>query len=139
MSPGARAQGGLVLYDTDCALCSRSVHFIYRHDPEGRFRFAGLQTAAGRRLLAQHGLPALRAETVVLLADDGRAWTHSSAAVRIARGLAWPARALAALWLVPRPLRDWGYRLVARHRRRLFGGPERCPAPTPELRARTLE
>jgi len=30
----------IVLFDGVCNLCNRSVQFIIRHDPEGRYRFA---------------------------------------------------------------------------------------------------
>jgi predicted DCC family thiol-disulfide oxidoreductase YuxK len=43
-----------------------------------------------------------------------------------------------ALRLVPRPLRDWGYGIVARFRYRLFGRYDTCPIPPPEQRSRLL-
>jgi predicted DCC family thiol-disulfide oxidoreductase YuxK len=46
---------------------------------------------------------------------------------------------LAALWwVIPRPLRDVGYRLVAKYRYRLFGKKETCRMPTAEERAMFL-
>jgi predicted DCC family thiol-disulfide oxidoreductase YuxK len=41
--------------------------------------------------------------------------------------------------ILPRALRDWLYRLVAKNRYRWFGKSETCMMPTPELRARFLE
>ena len=40
---------------------------------------------------------------------------------------------------IPRPVRDWGYRLVARHRYRVFGRYEACPKPAAETKSRFLE
>jgi predicted DCC family thiol-disulfide oxidoreductase YuxK len=40
--------------------------------------------------------------------------------------------------LVPRGLRDRVYRLVARHRYRIFGQSRHCFVPTPEQRARFM-
>jgi predicted DCC family thiol-disulfide oxidoreductase YuxK len=40
--------------------------------------------------------------------------------------------------LVPRPLRDWAYRVVASRRYRWFGQRDACVTPAPELRARFL-
>jgi predicted DCC family thiol-disulfide oxidoreductase YuxK len=42
------------------------------------------------------------------------------------------------LALLPRPLRDWGYGIVARFRYRLFGRYDTCPLPPPEQRSRLL-
>ena len=40
--------------------------------------------------------------------------------------------------LVPLPLRDWGYGMVARFRYRVFGRYDTCPIPPPEQRSRLL-
>jgi predicted DCC family thiol-disulfide oxidoreductase YuxK len=47
-----------------------------------------------------------------------RAFLRSAAVVQVAKRLRWPWKAHAILWLVPKPLRDAGYRWVARRRRR---------------------
>jgi predicted DCC family thiol-disulfide oxidoreductase YuxK len=49
----------------------------------------------------------------------------------------WPAVAI-LLRTVPRPLRDLGYRLIARWRYRIWERLESCPVPTPDERARFL-
>jgi predicted DCC family thiol-disulfide oxidoreductase YuxK len=49
----------------------------------------------------------------------------------------WPAVAAALGW-IPRPLRDLGYRLIARWRYRIWGRLESCPVPTAEERKRFL-
>lgn len=43
-----------------------------------------------------------------------------------------------ALRLIPRPLRDAAYRLIARNRYRWFGKAEACALLTPEQRQRLL-
>ena len=53
----AQAEGPIVLYDGVCGLCDRSVQLILRNDRRGRFRFAALQSQAGRALLQKFGLP----------------------------------------------------------------------------------
>jgi predicted DCC family thiol-disulfide oxidoreductase YuxK len=42
------------------------------------------------------------------------------------------------LQVVPRPLREWGYRMVARNRYRIFGRYDTCPIPTEDTRSRFL-
>jgi predicted DCC family thiol-disulfide oxidoreductase YuxK len=133
--PGADAP--VVLYDGTCGLCDRSVQLILRHDRRGRFRFAALQSDIGRALLEKHGLPVDALDTVVLV-EDGRAWTKSSAALRIARRMDAPWPALRALTLVPRPVRDFFYDRVAKSRYRIFGRVDACMLPPPEVRARFL-
>jgi predicted DCC family thiol-disulfide oxidoreductase YuxK len=137
MDPSAPLAHPIVLFDGDCNLCNTSVLFIARHDPAGRFHFAALQSATGRALLARHGLPPDLLETMVLV-EGHRAFLRSSAALRIARRLAGPWRLLGALVLVPRPLRDLAYGVVARWRHRLFGRADACALPTPDLLKRFL-
>ena len=133
----ASADGPLMLYDGSCGLCNRSVQLVLRHDRRGRFRFAALQSHAGRALLERHGLPLDRMDTVVLV-EEGRAFTRSRAALRIARRMdaQWPA--LWPLAAIPRPIADFVYGLVARHRYRLFGRTDACMLPPPDVRARFL-
>ncbi|MNC52636.1 hypothetical protein D3C75_1019930 [compost metagenome] len=78
-----------------------------------------------------------RLDTVVLL-EHGRCYTESSAVLRIARRLRFPWPAAYGLILIPRPLRNAVYRVVARNRYRWFGKDEQCLLPTPEIRQRFL-
>jgi predicted DCC family thiol-disulfide oxidoreductase YuxK len=133
----AESGGPLVLYDGTCGLCSRSVRLILRNDRRGRFRFAALQSDAGRELLRRHGLPADELDSVVLV-EGGRAYTKSRAALRIARGMDRPWPVLRVLAVVPRAVADFMYDRVARNRYRLFGRTEACMLPPPEVRARFL-
>ncbi len=82
----------VVLIDGVCHLCQGLVRFIIPRDPKGIFKFAALQSEAGRELLITAGLETDRLNTVVLL-DNGRFYTESSAVLRIARRLRfpWPA------------------------------------------------
>ncbi|HZM28733.1 MAG TPA: thiol-disulfide oxidoreductase DCC family protein [Gemmatimonadales bacterium] len=127
----------VVLFDGVCNLCSGSVQFLLKRDPEGRFRFASLQSEAGRSLMAEHGLD-VDALSSVLLIEDGQVWQESSAALRIARHLPGAWKLLRVFAAVPRPLRDAAYRWIARNRYRWFGRTETCWLPTPELKARFL-
>lgn len=127
----------IVLFDGVCNLCNGSVQFLLKRDPEGRFRFASLQSDAGRSLMAKHGLDADRLSSVALI-EDGRVWQESSAALRIARHLPGAWKLLRVFAIVPRPLRDALYRWIARNRYRWFGKTETCWLPTPELKARFL-
>jgi predicted DCC family thiol-disulfide oxidoreductase YuxK len=129
--------GPVVLYDGTCGLCDRSVQLILRHDRRGRFRFAALQSDVGRALLERHGLPVDALDTVVLV-EDGRAWTKSTAALRVARRMDAPWPAFGVFRLVPRPVRDFFYDRVAKSRYRIFGRVDACMLPPPEVRARFL-
>jgi predicted DCC family thiol-disulfide oxidoreductase YuxK len=130
----------VVLFDGVCNICSRSVNFIIDRDPEGKLRFASLQSPAGRRILEgfSYTVPPGDPETIVVI-DRSRLYQQSGAMLRIARHMrgAWPL--LMAFLVVPRPLRDALYRWAAARRYRWFGRSDTCRLPTQELRSRFLE
>lgn len=128
--PGFPDEQPLIVFDGVCVLCSANARFVLRRDRRRRFRLTAAQSPLGEALYRHFGLPADRYETMLLL-DRGRLRTESDAALAIAEGLGWPWRAAGAARLVPRPLRDAAYRLVARNRYRLFGRRPICWAPDP--------
>jgi len=128
----------LILFDGLCNLCSGSVQFVIERDPSGRFQFGSLQSAAARRVLQEHGATDPLPDSIVLV-EDGRVFTRSTAALRIARRLPYPSRLAAVFIAVPRPFRDWVYDLLARYRYRWFGKLDRCMMPSPALRSRFLD
>lgn len=127
----------IVFFDGVCSLCNATVDFLIRHDRFGSLRFASLQGETAAELLPAEVRQELK--TLVLLTETGGRYVRSAAAVRILWRLGglWTLAA-AALWIIPWPLRDVGYRLVAASRYRVFGRRETCRMPTPEDAARLL-
>ena len=131
-------EGDLLFYDGDCGLCHGAVRFVLARAPRGlQFRFAPLHGEAFRRELPE-GIRAGLPDSLVVKASDGRILVRSAGVVRVLHGLGGGWSLLGSLlWLVPRPLRDLGYRLVAKVRKRLFPlAPGACPWQTAAQRAR---
>lgn len=118
----------IIVFDAQCLLCSGWVRFLLKHDRRGVFRFASIQGEHGRALLARAGLRVDGLQTL-LLVDGERTWQHTGAILRVLHGLGWPWRLAWIGWVVPAPVRDAVYRLVARNRYRLFGRSEACMLP----------
>ncbi len=127
----------LVLFDGVCNLCNASVQFVIRHDGEGRFRFAALQSGAGQKVLQLHGLSGETFDSFVYL-RGGMLYQRSTAALYLLRDLGGWWALLYAFIIVPRPLRDAIYDLVAKYRYKWFGRNESCMVPTAELKGRFL-
>jgi predicted DCC family thiol-disulfide oxidoreductase YuxK len=127
----------VVLFDGVCNLCNGAVQFIIARDPAGLFQFASLQSPAGAALAGRHGIDAAALDSVILI-EAGRAYQRSDAALRIAAQLHGWWSWLRWLRLVPRPLRDWIYDGVARHRYRIFGRREECLLMLPGWQERFL-
>ena len=125
----------IVLFDGVCNLCSASVQFIIERDKHGYFKFASLQSETGQALLKKHNLPTNSFASVIMV-ENGTLYTHSTAALRIARHLDGAWKALYGLIVVPKFIRDRVYSFVADNRYRWFGKEESCWLPTPDLKAR---
>ena len=128
----------IVLYDGVCNLCARTIRFIIQRDPAGYFCFASIQSTAGKALLQKYLGSATEVGSVVLIANE-KAYVRSDAALLILRHLPGTWRFLSYLMIVPRPLRDLVYRLIARYRYRLFGVRATCLLTLPGWEGRFLE
>lgn len=127
----------IILFDGVCNLCNKSVQYVIRHDPEKQFRFASLQSGAGQELLKKYNLPTNNFNSFVLV-EDGRAYTRSGAALRVAKQLKGWSRLLYGFIIVPPFIRDGVYKLIANNRYRWFGERQSCMIPTPDLQSRFL-
>lgn len=117
------AHGSLpaLFFDDECVMCSRSAWFIDRRDRKRTLRFVALASDEGRAVVAAH--PALaHVDSLIWLEADGmgagtRAFAHSDAVFAVGSylGGGWGV-AVRAGKIVPRPVRDALYRLIARHR-----------------------
>jgi predicted DCC family thiol-disulfide oxidoreductase YuxK len=128
----------IVLFDGVCHLCTSTVQFIITRDPQGYFAFASLQSEVGRTLLEEHGLQPDALETLVLV-EGSCCFTRSDAALRVAQQLSGGWSLLRILWLVPKPIRDWGYTIIALNRYRWFGRRETCMVPSRDILNRFLQ
>jgi len=128
----------VVLFDGVCNLCNGSVRFVIERDPHKHFQFAPLQSETATTLIGGTANPLAMPDSIVLV-DDGRLYVRSTAALRIARRLRFPWPLLWVFMVVPRPLRDWVYDVIARHRYGWFGKRDTCMVPTKEIRDRFLE
>lgn len=122
----------VILYDSHCGICERSVAWLRRRDRAGAIRFVALDGPEGQQLLRSVGLPPEYRESLVYIEADGRHSTHSTGMLdALARLPRW-RHAATALRPLPKGLRDTAYRWIARHRHR-FGGPSTsCALPGKE-------
>lgn len=129
--------GAIVLFDGVCNFCNASVNFVIARDKAGYFKFAPLQSEIGEELRTRHGIDKVETDSVIVIENE-RVYTHSSAALRIARHLDGIWSWTYVFVIVPKPIRDLLYRLFARNRYRLFGRQDACMMPTPDVRARFM-
>jgi len=136
LAPSLDNGKAIVFFDGVCGLCNHTIDFILRHDRKGVFLVAPLQGETAAATLKPEDTENLH--SVVLQTSSG-VYRRSAAAVRILQRLGGVWSVLGTLlWIIPKPLRDLGYELVARNRYRLFGKKETCRLPTADEVGRLL-
>ena len=118
----------IIFFDGVCAMCNRFVDIILRADRSGIFRFAPLQGETARALLPP--LPESPAEWSVIYLDERGMHAEWDASLEVYRRLGGPWRLFGLIRLVPRPIRNPMYRVIARNRYRWFGRRPTCRLPS---------
>ncbi|MEK4525178.1 thiol-disulfide oxidoreductase DCC family protein [Paenibacillus sp. FSL H7-0942] len=127
----------IVLVDGVCHFCQGLTKWIIKRDPEGKYHFASLQSDVAKELLKKGNLSTDSMDTFVLI-ENGKYYTRSTAALRLAKGLKFPYPLLYVFIMIPKFIRNAVYNWVARNRYRWFGKDEACMLPTPEIKDRFL-
>ena len=120
----------IILFDTDCVLCSGGAAFVLRHERDTQTRFVSAWSEQGMAIAARHALSVQDLDLTFLVIDGDTPRIKSDAALAVMRHLRAPWRWGRVARLVPRGLRDAVYGLVARHRYRWFGKRTSCRLPT---------
>lgn len=141
--PARRSEGRrVVLFDGVCALCDRSMRFLVDEDEAALLHFAPLQGSTAGEVLERHPEADRSLSTVIYVRGAGtsqeRIHQRSDAAFAILDDLGGFWRVVSWLRVIPRPLRDAVYQLVATHRYRWFGKLEACALPGPGQSERFL-
>ena len=127
----------ILLFDSDCILCNKSVQYIIKHDSKKIFQFASLQSKFGQEFLQANNLPIDVYSTVIFL-QENKIYTKSSAAIRAFAYLNFSSKILFTFLLIPSPIRDFVYDLIAKNRKHFFKNQTYCLIPSEELRSRML-
>ena len=127
----------VLLFDGVCNLCNGLIQFVIKRDPAGKIHFAALQSQAGQAFMKKLKLPIQKLETLVLV-KDGKALIKSTAGLTLLRELGGFWSLFYVFMIVPAPIRDWVYDLVAHNRYSIFGRTEACMIPSPDLKSRFL-
>jgi len=128
---------GIILFDGVCNLCNSSVQFVIRHDPAAKFLFAPQQGSTGAELLKKYDFQENNVNSFVLI-QNGKAYTKSTAALKVAWQLKGAIRLMYLFMIIPAFIRNAVYTLIANNRYKWFGRRESCMLPTPELQKRFL-
>lgn len=124
------SQKDLLLMDGDCGLCTHSAAFLHpRLTDKSSISFVAIESEQGQSLIATFSEKFQRSDSVYLI-RNGKTYIRSAAAIRTVLYLKWYYRMwYPLLWLIPLPMRNIGYRIVAKYRHKIFKRPAICIYP----------
>lgn len=126
----------IVFFDGECVMCNQFVDILLNIDQMGHILIAPLQGQTAAKLLPP--LPNDREEWSIFYIDQDEISEQSDAFLNICRRLGGIWSILSFFRVVPRPIRNSIYRLIARNRYRLFGKRSTCRMPNEQEKSRFL-
>ena len=115
----------IVLFDGDCALCTKSVQFLLRYNKSENLSFASLQSGVGKEILSISGFSTSALDTL-LFVQGNEVLSHSTTALKISAHLRFPWFLLQYLLVIPPAIRDTVYTFIAKNRYTWFGKKSSC-------------
>ena len=128
----------VILFDGVCNFCNYWVNFAIKRDKKKKLKFTPLQGETAKQLLPQYNIQPNALSSVILI-DKGKAYTQSSAAIRICKYLDGGWKLCYGFIIIPKFIRDFFYNIIARNRYKWYGKKDECMVPTPGLRERFLD
>ncbi|ASN04928.1 thiol-disulfide oxidoreductase DCC family protein [Virgibacillus necropolis] len=127
----------IVLFDGVCNFCDWSVQFIIKRDPKGHYKFASLQSNIGKMIAREHHIPS-DIDSFILV-DNRKCYYKSTAALRVCKKLKGTWKMVYFFIIIPKPIRDFFYEVLAKNRYKWFGKKDSCMIPSPEMRNRFIQ
>ena len=121
------AERDILLLDGDCGLCNKLAIFLDKRLGKGKdIAYRAILSEEGQELITTFPQKQQDADTVYLL-RNGKSYIRSAAGIRCLLYMKWYYRMwFPILWIIPFPLRDIGYRIIAKYRNKIFKKPETC-------------
>lgn len=126
----------IVFFDGECIMCNQFVDILLNIDRLGTIMIAPLQGETAAKLLPT--LPNNREEWSIFYIDRGQIVDQSDAFLNICLRLGGIWSILSWLKIIPRSIRNYIYRVIARNRYRLFGKRSTCRIPNEQEKSRFL-
>ncbi|TGK87442.1 DUF393 domain-containing protein [Leptospira noumeaensis] len=127
----------IVFFDGVCHLCMGSVQFLLKRNQKENLYFSAIGSEVFRSLIPKEMVSKL--PDSILYWKEGNLYLESEAILQLVRELKFPWFLLFGLVLVPRFIRNFMYRWIAKHRYAWFGKADVCMMPTPNLKRRFLD
>jgi predicted DCC family thiol-disulfide oxidoreductase YuxK len=127
----------IILFDGMCNFCNTSVNKIIKYDKKNVFKFAAIQSDAGKKLLIELSIDILKIDSILLI-ENNTLFTKSTAVLKIAKQLSGLYKLSYSFIIIPLFIRDTIYDFIAKNRYKWFGKKESCMIPSIEVREKFL-
>ncbi|MBD8026817.1 DUF393 domain-containing protein [Ureibacillus sp. Re31] len=108
----------IILFDGECHFCDATVQFIIKRDRQKHFKFASIQSEVGQTLMKKFRIP--KSIDSVIYIEDSNCYIKSTAVLRISRKLDGCWKGCYLFKVIPTPIRDWVYDVIAKNRHRFI-------------------
>ena len=115
----------IILFDGMCNFCNTSVNKIIKYDKKNVFKFAAIQSDAGKKLLTELSIDTLKIDSILLI-ENNTLFAKSTAVLKIAKQLSGLYKLGYAFIIIPPFIRDTIYDFIAKNRYKWFGKKESC-------------
>ena len=118
----------ILYYDGLCVLCNKSMRFIIDRDRKNQFKIGFLDEQKNKN----------KQDSVVLV-HKGIKYNYSNAVIKSLILLGGIYKLAALLFIFPKSLRDFVYKIIAKNRYKWFGKHNRCPTLPEKWKKRLIE
>jgi len=127
----------VIIFDGICNLCCGWIQYLIRIDKNMKFRFVSIQSERGQKMLNGIHENDKMTESIIYLKEN-KSFRESSAVLEILTDIGGVWKLIAVLKLIPKPIRNKLYQLIAKKRYHYFGKRATCLLPSPENKKRFL-
>ena len=118
----------ILYYDGLCVLCNKSIRFIIDRDRKNQFKIGFLDEQKNKN----------KQDSVVLV-HKGIKYNYSNAVIKSLILIGGIYKLAALLFIFPKSLRDFVYKIIAKNRYKWFGKHNRCPTLPEKWKKRLIE
>lgn len=128
----------IIIFDGICLLCNTAVLFVATRDTQDQFRFVSLQSPLGQDLCSQIGIDPLKINTIILYEPGKAYYIKAQAVINILTALGGLYTLIKITSLIPTPITNALYDIIAKKRYTWFGKKQSCSLPTQEIKSKFL-
>ena len=118
----------ILYYDGLCVLCNKSMRFIINRDRKNQFKIGFLDAFKNEDKQGS-----------VILVHKGNKYHYSTAVIKSLILIGGIYKLAALLFIFPKSLRDFVYKMIARNRYKWFGRHNTCPKLPEEWKERLID